>query len=113
MKQGDEVGAQFQFVHYDGRTKFPNVADQNGYLAEAGYYVHQAKAQPFLKYESQTYLATANSSNDIARLGFGANYYVHGQNLKWTLQYLRAMPRKNLILKPSNEVTMQLQLMYW
>ncbi len=113
VNHGDEAAAQFQFIHYDGRTKFPAIPDQNDYLVEAGYYVHQAKLQPFLKYEAQTFVATANASKDINRFGAGANYYIHGQNLKWTLQCLRAMPQNNPALKASNEFTMQLQLMYW
>jgi hypothetical protein len=113
VNQGDEVAGQFQYTHYDGRTKFPTIANQNDYLVETAYYVHQAKAQPFLKYESQRFVATANTSKDINRFGMGANYYIRGQNLKWTVQYLRALPQNTASLKPSNEFTMQLQLMYW
>ncbi|HUI56098.1 MAG TPA: porin [Bryobacteraceae bacterium] len=113
VNKGDEVAGQFQFIHYDGRTKFPTIADQNDYLLEAGYYVHQLKLQPFLKYETQSFVTAANWGKDINRFGFGANYYIRGQNLKWTLQYLRAMPQNTTALKASNELTMQLQLMYW
>ena len=77
------------------------------------YYVHQAKVQPFFKYESQRFVAAANASKDINRAGFGANYYIRGQNLKWTCQYLRAMPQNGSTLKTSNEFTVQLQLMYF
>jgi len=113
VNQGDEIGGQFQFIHYDGRTKFPTIADQNDFLVEAGYYVHQAKLQPFLKYEQQNFVTAANASKDVNRFGAGANYYIHGQNLKWTLQYLRCLPQNTTALKSSNEFTMQLQLMYW
>jgi len=113
VNQGDEVAAQYQFIHYDGRTRFPTIADQNDHLLETGYYVHKAKVQPFLKYEALTYVTAANASKDINRFGFGANYYIRGQNLKWTLQYLRALPQNSTTLKASNELTMQLQLMYW
>jgi hypothetical protein len=41
------------------------------------------------------------------------NYYVRGQNLKWTLQYNRLLPQNGSPLKASNEVTMQLQLFYF
>jgi hypothetical protein len=34
--KGDDAAAQFPFIHYDGRTKFPTIADQNDYLPEAG-----------------------------------------------------------------------------
>jgi len=113
VNNGDEIAAQFQFIHYDGRLRFPSIGDQNDYLVEAAYYVHQAKIQPFLKYEAQNFVASANASKDIDRFGIGANYYIHGQNLKWTLQYLRALPQNTTALKASNEVTMQLQLMCW
>jgi len=43
----------------------------------------------------------------------GANYYIRRQNLKWTALYLRALPQNTTSSKPSNEFTMQLQLMYW
>jgi hypothetical protein len=113
VNKGDEIAGQFQFIHYDGRTKFPTIADQNDYLVEAGYLVHQAKLQPFVKYEAQSFVTPANTAKDINRAGFGANYYIRGQNLKWTLQYLRAMPQNTTALKATNELTMQLQLMYW
>jgi hypothetical protein len=107
------VATQFQYYHYDGQTKFTAIPDQNDYLLEAAYYVHQGKIQPFLKYESQDFVAAANASKDINRFGMGANYYIRGQNLKWTCQYLRAMPQNGSPLKPTNEFTVQLQLMYW
>ena len=110
---GDEVAAQFQYIHYDGRTKFSAIANQNDFLLEAAYYVHQAKIQPFLKYEAQDFVAASNGSKDINRFGLGASYYIRGQNLKWTCLYLRALPQNTTALKPSNEFTVQLQLMYF
>jgi len=58
-------------------------------------------------------VAEANASKDINRYGFGANYYIKGQNLKWTCQYLRALPQNGSTVKPTNEFTVQLQLMYF
>jgi hypothetical protein len=110
---GDEAGGQFQYIHYDGRTKFPGIPDQNDCLVEAAYYVHQARIQPFLKFETQSFVYRVNATKDIHRAGFGANYYIHGQNLKWTLQYLRALPQNGSPLRPTNELTMQLQVMYF
>jgi hypothetical protein len=54
-----------------------------------------------------------NSTKDINRFGFGANYYLHAQNLKWTLQYTRALPQNGSTIRPSNEFTTQLQLFYF
>jgi hypothetical protein len=75
--------------------------------------VHQAKLQPLFKYESQIFVAAANAAKDINRYGFGANYYIRKQNLKWTAQYMRALPQNTTSLKASNQFTMQLQLKYW
>jgi Phosphate-selective porin O and P len=113
VNHGDEVAGQFQYIHYDGRAKFTTIPDQNDFLVEAAYYVHRAKVQPFLKYEAQAFVAAANAPKDINRLGMGANYYIHGQNLKWTCQYLRAMPQNGSPLKSTNELTVQLQMMYF
>ena len=113
INKGDEIAGQFQYLHYDGRSRFTGIPDQNDYLLEAAYYVHQVKMQPFLKYEAQTFVQAANASKDVNRYGMGANYYIHGQNLKWTCQYLRALPQNGSLLKPSNEFTVQLQFMYF
>jgi Phosphate-selective porin O and P len=110
---GDEIGGQFQFFHYDGRQKFLSIADQNDWFVESAYYIHRTRLQPFAKFESQTFVARANASNDIHRAGAGVNLYVRGQNLKWTLQYNRLLPQNGSPLQASNEVTMQLQLFYF
>jgi hypothetical protein len=110
---GDEIGVNFNFFHVDGRQKFPSVADQNNYLLEGAYYFHKAKLQPFAKFETQDFVAAVNGIKDINRIGTGANYYIHGQNLKWTFQYTRALPQNGSTIRPSNELTMQLQVFYF
>jgi hypothetical protein len=75
--------------------------------------VHQVKVQPFFRHESQTFVTAANASKDVTRYGLGVDYYIQKQNLKWTAQYLRALPQNTTSLKASHEFTMQLQLMYW
>ena len=112
VRGGDEIGGQFQYMYYDGRQKFLTIAEQNDYLLEAAYYIHRAKLQPFAKYESQNFVADQSRAKDIGRYGAGASYYVRGQNLKWTMQYLKALPR-NSPLKPSNEFSVQLQIFYY
>ena len=110
---GDEVGLNFSVLHFDGRTKFTSIADQTNYLMEADYYIHKAKFQPFAKFETQDFVAAVNGIKDINRWGAGANYYIHGQNLKWTAQYTRALPQNGSTIRPSNEFTMQLQVFYF
>jgi methyl-accepting chemotaxis protein len=110
---GDEIGGQFQYYHFDGRQKFTSILDQNDWFTEGAYYIHRAKIQPFGKFESQAYVLSADASKDIHRAGGGLNYYVHKQNLKFTLQYNRVLPLNGSTVKPSNEFTMQFQVFYF
>jgi hypothetical protein len=110
---GDEVGFNYQFIHWDGRQRLTSIPDQNDQLVEASFYSHKAKFQPFGKFETQNFVQGANSTKDISRVGAGANYYIHGQNLKWTFQYLRALPQNGSTIRPSNEFTTQLQVFYF
>jgi Phosphate-selective porin O and P len=107
---GDEAGGQFQYFHYDGAQKFPAILNQNGYLAEAAYYSHRIRLQPFGKFESQNFVDLSAQSKDVYRWGGGLNYYVHGQNLKFTAQILRTYQRN---LQPANEFTLQFQVFYF
>ena len=110
---GDEIGLNFSVLHFDGRNKFTSIPDQNNFLMEGAYYFHQAKLQPFAKFETQDFVAAVNGTKDINRFGLGGNYYIHGQNLKLTFQYLRALPRNGSLIRPSNEFTTQIQLFYF
>jgi hypothetical protein len=113
VRGGDEIGVNFQVLHFDGRNKFAAIPDQNNYLLEGAYYFRKAKLQPFAKFETQDFVAAANGSKDINRYGLGANYYLRGQNLKWTFQYLRSLPQNGSTIRPGNQFTMQLQVFYF
>jgi hypothetical protein len=110
---GDEVGFNLQYLHFDGRQKFLAVPDQNNLVAEAAYYVHKAKFQPFARFETQRFVTAVNNTKDINRVGGGVNYYIRGQNLKWTAQVLRALPQNGSPLRASNEFTVQMQAFYF
>ena len=110
---GDEVGFNASVMHFDGRQKFTAIADQTNYLLEGAYYIHKAKFQPFVKFETQDFVAAVNGTKDINRWGTGANYYIHGQNLKLTGQYTRALPQNGSAIRPSNEFTVQVQVFYF
>jgi hypothetical protein len=107
---GDEVGGQFQYFHYDGGSKFPTIAKQDDYLVEAAYYLRAIRLQGFGKFESQDFVNLADQAKDVHRWGGGANYYIHGQNLKFTFQWLRAMQQN---LMPASELTVQFQVYYF
>lgn len=113
VRGGDEIGLNLQYLHFDGRNKFLTIPGQNNFLVEAAYYLHRVKIQPFGRWETQRFVAPVNLTKDISRYGAGANYYIHGQNLKWTLQYLRAIPQNGSPLRPANELTVQLQVFYF
>lgn len=113
VRGGDEIGLNFNVLHFDGRNMFTSIPDQTNYLIEAAYLFHKVKTQPFAKFETQDFVAKVNGTKDINRWGAGLNYYIHGQNLKWTAQYTRALPQNGSTIRPSNEFTMQLQVFYY
>ena len=110
---GDEIGFNVAVMHFDGRQTFTAIPDQTNYLVEGAYYFHKIKTQPFAKFETQDFIASVNGTKDINRYGAGFNYYIHGQNLKWTGQYTRALPQNGSTIRPSNEFTMQFQVFYF
>jgi hypothetical protein len=110
---GDEIGLNVQYLHFDGREKFATIPDQNNLVAETSYYFHHGKVQPFGRFERQAFVVAVASTKDVSRYGGGVNYYIHGQNLKWTAQCLRSLPAQGSPLKPSNEFTIQLQFFYF
>ncbi len=113
VRGGDEIGFNIQALHFDGRNKFTSIPDQNNYLVEAAYYFHKAKFQPFAKFETQDFVAAVNGTKDINRWAAGGNYYIHAQNLKFTFQYTRALPQNGSAIRPSNELTSQLQVFFF
>lgn len=113
MWKGDEIGGQLQYYHYDGGKKFTTIADQNDWFAEGAFYLGRQHVQPFAKFEEQNFADSGNAVKNVHRAGAGANYYGRGQNLKWTLQYTRALPQYGAAIKPSNEFTMQVQFYYF
>jgi hypothetical protein len=108
---GDEVGLNFQYIHYDGKTLF-EIPDQNDSFLEAAYYVHQIKSQPYFKFEDEDFVTAATKDKDYRKVGGGVNFYPHGQNLKFTAQAQRVFPQ-NSPTKPSNEFTVQMQVFYY
>jgi len=111
VNAGDEFGGQVQWVHYDGSTFLETIPRQNDYLAELAYYLKPAKTQPFARWEKQDFSNQKEAALNQTRFGGGLNYYVAGQNLKFTGQYLRidsVAPIKN-----TNEFTVQMQVWYY
>jgi Phosphate-selective porin O and P len=108
---GNEIGGQVQDVHYNGATFIPTIPKQNDILAELAIYLASANVQPFGKFESQKFTNTIDKAKDQTRYGAGLHYYVHGQNLKLTGQYLHVSPKSPL--KDTNEFTVAMQVWYY
>jgi hypothetical protein len=108
----NEVAVLVQGVHYDGGKFLTSIPRQNDYLAEFGYYIAPSKVQPFLKYEDQSFSLSSNPSKDVKRYAGGLNYYVNGQNLKFTGQLTRVVP-DNGAIHSTNEFTIQMQVWYY
>jgi Phosphate-selective porin O and P len=108
---GDEFAGQFQWAHYDGEHSFIDIPRQNDYLVELAYFISAAKFQPFGKWEKQSFSAGTLQKNDVTRWGAGAHYYVYGQNLKLSAQYLRIIPKSPI--KDTNEFTVAMQVYYF
>jgi hypothetical protein len=110
---GNEFATQLQAVHYDGGTFIKTIPRQNDFLGEFAYYIAAAKFQPYAKIEEQNFATTVSAATtDQRRYGFGANYYVAGQNLKFTGQFLHVIPKSSAI-RSTNELTVQMQIWYY
>jgi hypothetical protein len=109
---GNEFAGILQHNAYNGSTFLPAIPQQKDELLELGYYVGALKLQPFGKFELQKFSAASTPSKDVTRYGVGLNYYVAGQNLKFTGQALRVKPKNNAI-STTNEFTIQMQMWYY
>jgi len=107
-KGGDEIVGLLQFGYYDGGFRqntispfaitnagtYPNVLQQNNYLAEAGYYNHGSHFSVFGKFEkrkiSDDYIAALRAASNQTWIAGGVKYYVAPFNLmNFALQYER------------------------
>jgi hypothetical protein len=108
----NEVAVLLEGIRYDGGKFIAAIPKQNDYLAEFAYYVAAAKAQPFVKFEDQHFTVRSTPSKDLKRYSAGLNYYVSGQNLKFTGQLTHVKPSNNAI-HSTNQFTVQMQVWYY
>jgi len=108
----DEFAVLAQGVHYDGGKFLTTLPRQNDYLVEGDWYFAPLKVQPFAKYEDQHFTIASTPSKDQKRYAGGLNYYVAGQNLKFTGQATHVKPSNNA-LHATNEYTVQMQVWYY
>jgi hypothetical protein len=107
---GNEFEGVLQINRYNGGTFIPTIPNQRDDVVELGYYFSPLKIEPFAKVEDQKFSASANQPKNQNRYGAGVNYYVSGQNLKFTGQFLHVKPKSG---NSTNELTVQMQVWYY
>ncbi|HYM59385.1 MAG TPA: hypothetical protein VEZ11_00685 [Thermoanaerobaculia bacterium] len=106
----DSVTCQLDWLVYDGSTTFTAIPKQSDVLAEAGYYITSYKIQPFVRYEDQSFAATANKSKNQQRYQAGLTWYPWGYNYNIRGAFTRVSPK---VGNTTNEWTVQMQFFYF
>jgi hypothetical protein len=121
----DAVTLETDYLFYDGGKQFQQVIGgvatallpkQDAVFAQAGYYFHALKLQPFLRYERLDFREERFQTGDQQRYGCGLNWYVSAQNLKVTPFYERIVSKikpATATTKDTNHFGVQLQFLYF
>ena len=82
-----DLDGAYEGANPDGGATGLN-GEKNGWYAKAGYLLPGAPLQFFGRYEKWRFACLNNAYDQIVDwVGFGANYYVWGQNLKLTAEF--------------------------
>ncbi|HMG21657.1 MAG TPA: porin [Kofleriaceae bacterium] len=119
---GDEVGGQFEYLHFHGGGVVPGspasgLGKQDAVLVEAGYYNKAAKLSFFGKFEGR-FLPEAAKAGNQRIYGVGLKYFLAEQIANLTLMYsLTQAPDISDMAKitrnDSNAIQLQLQVGYF
>ncbi|HYS07950.1 MAG TPA: hypothetical protein VEP66_04360 [Myxococcales bacterium] len=136
-KGGDEIVGLLQFGYYDGGFRqntaapsaitnagtYPNVLQQNNYLAEAGYYNHNGHFSIFGKFEKRKirdyYPNPLRIAQNQTWIAGGVKYYIAPFNfMNFALQYERIMNNDADLLAAAhqdgtNNITFQMQTLLY
>ena len=101
VMDGSAVTAEVDYMHWDGHGQVfvdngtnNTLPEQDTVYTNAGFYICQAKLQPFVRYEFLHYYDDViNLARGQQRVGGGFNYYVYGQNFKLVPYYERIIPK--------------------
>ncbi|HVT19321.1 MAG TPA: hypothetical protein VHQ90_24470 [Thermoanaerobaculia bacterium] len=99
---GDGVTIQADYTLLDGKDFITALPKQKDLFAEAGYYFHAIKLQPFFQYARQDF--SVAKQNDEHRAGVGLAYYFDRHNsdlkLQWTeIDHRGVKKRKDVVLQ--------------
>jgi hypothetical protein len=112
----DAITLTGNYQHYEQNITATTLPKQNDIYADAGYYFDVIKLQPFLVYQKLNFDQESRKTGNQQRYGGGLNWYISGQNMKLSLYYQRIKPETKPITaktKDTNEVTVQLQALYF
>jgi hypothetical protein len=82
VRHGDAITLQADYTRFDGGVTFPQLARENVWLVEAGYYNRQTKLGPFIQLSNR--LFTDPRKSDLKKYTGGIVYWPNGHrfNLK-------------------------------
>ena len=112
----DAVTFEFDYNHYEGGSNFPSLTKQNDIFTNAGYYFDVVKLQPYVVYQELNNTEEIAKPKNQKRYGGGLNWYVYGNNLKFSFLYERIVPKTQPITastKDTNRFSIQLQALYF
>jgi hypothetical protein len=112
----DAITITGNYDHFEQNITTTTLPKQNDIYADAGYYFDAIKIQPFFVYQKLNFSDQARKTGNQQRYGGGINWYVSAQNLKLSIYYQRIAPEVKPVTaktKDTNEVTIQLQAVYF
>ncbi len=111
--KGDEIAGQVSWIHYDGQQRYTALPRQNAYLGELGYYCSTLKLEPFIQYTSDRFSDPVNYVKSADRFQGGLQYFVYGNNLKFSAAFTRIVPHHASGIPNSNQFSVQVQAFYF
>ncbi len=95
---------------FDGGKTFTTIPEQKDAALQAGFYLAPTKVMPFVRYERQSFKASASKPNNNNREQLGLAWYPNGNNFNVKTAYTRVDPRAG---KKTNQYTVQMQFFYY
>ncbi len=95
---------------FDGGKTFAAIPEQKDAALQAGFYFAPTKVMPFVRYERQSFKASASKPNNNNREQLGLAWYPNGNNFNIKAAYTRVDPRTG---RTTNQYTVQTQFFYY
>lgn len=80
---------QFNWMHYDGGSFIPSIAEQDAFLFEAGYHLLDHRLTPFVQFHAREFASSANPDQSVLQMGAAWWLAGHNRNVKISVGRLR------------------------